>query len=124
MYSSDVKKSEVNAYLAGMGNSPKIGKKYCCNDNVNKLSGNNIKISMTEHGDPLENAIAERVNGILKTELLNAKCPCFETASQEVIKAVWVYNSLRPHFSCDMLTPVQAHHKEERLKNIGRITTK
>ena len=71
---------------------------------------------MTEHGDPLENAIAERVNGILKTELLKTSYPCFETASEEVVKAIWVYNSLRPHSSCDMLTPVKAHHKEGRLK--------
>lgn len=46
------------------------GVQYCCNDYITILKNKNIKISMTEHGDPLENAIAQRVNGILKDELL------------------------------------------------------
>lgn len=44
------------------------GIQYCCHDYVNYLKGSNIRISMTENGDPYENAIAERVNGILKDE--------------------------------------------------------
>lgn len=46
------------------------GVQYCCYEYVEILQKNHIKISMTEKGDPLENPIAERVNGILKTELL------------------------------------------------------
>ena len=40
------------------------GVQYCSYEYVKLLQGKNIKISMTENGDPLENAIAERVNGI------------------------------------------------------------
>ncbi len=46
------------------------GVQYCCDEYVKQLLDKEIKISMTQNGDPLENAIAERVNGILKTELL------------------------------------------------------
>jgi putative transposase len=51
------------------------GVQYCCNDYVGILNNRKIKISMTENGDPLENAIAERVNGILKDELLEEESP-------------------------------------------------
>ena len=57
------------------------GVQYCCNEYVKILSTKNkIKISMTENGDPLENAIAERVNGILKQELLEEIFSDFATA--------------------------------------------
>ena len=71
---------------------------------------------MTENGDPMENAIAERVNGILKEELLQEHYSNFEEAKKGVAKAISVYNALRPHSSCDMLTPEQAHTKEGALK--------
>jgi len=92
------------------------GVQYCCTDYVKILDDKKIKISMTENGDPLENAIAERVNGILKGELLQEKYDCFESAQNGVEKSVLVYNSLRPHSSCGMVTPNEAHHKEGPLK--------
>lgn len=92
------------------------GIQYCCNDYVKMLTDKNIKISMTENGDPLENAIAERVNGILKCELLQEKYNCFEDAKTSVENAGVIYNSLRPHSSCDMLTPIEAHKKQGALK--------
>lgn len=92
------------------------GIQYCCSDYIALLNHNNIEISMTENGDPLENAIAERVNGILKTELLQNAYKHFEDASKSVVKAVLLYNSLRPHSSCEMLTPLEAHHKTGKLK--------
>lgn len=92
------------------------GVQYCCADYVEILKEKNIKISMTENGDPLENAIAERVNGILKEELLEAKYESFEEGQKSVAKAIAIYNSLRPHGSCDMLTPNEAHKKEGELK--------
>lgn len=92
------------------------GVQYCCADYVKILQDKNIKISMTENGDPLENAIAERVNGILKEELLQTKYISFEDAQKSVAKAIVIYNSLRPHSSCDMLTPNEAHKKEGELK--------
>ena len=92
------------------------GVQYCCYNYVGLLRGHQIKISMTENGDPLENAIAERVNGILKEELLQQSYADFITASEGVAKAIMVYNTLRPHSSCDMLTPQAAHQHSGVLK--------
>lgn len=94
------------------------GAQYCCDEYVNLLldKKNNIRISMTEKGDPLENAIAERVNGILKEELLEEVFPSFETAQREVAIACSTYNHLRPHGSIDNLKPAQAHLQNGILK--------
>src|SRR5207342_1655822 len=81
-----------------------------------KALGRNVFVSMTEKSDPLENAIAERVNGILKEELLQHKYPDIKTARIEVAKAIVIYNTLRPHSSCDMLTPHMAHIQSGKLK--------
>ena len=71
---------------------------------------------MTEKGDPLENAIAERVNGILKEELLEEVFQTFEAAQKEVVVACSTYNYLRPHGSIDNLKPAQAHQQNGILK--------
>jgi transposase InsO family protein len=92
------------------------GVQYCSHEYVKLLEGRRIQISMTENGDPLENAIAERVNGILKDELLQQQYSSFEQAQKSVAAAISVYNTLRPHSSCDMLTPQVAHTKEGVLK--------
>ena len=91
------------------------GVQYCSKEYVKLLTKNGIKISMTENGDPLENAIAERVNGILKEELLKDKYDSFEAAQKGIAKAISIYNSLRPHLSCNMLTPDEAHQKTGEL---------
>lgn len=85
------------------------GIQYCSLNYVDLLQVSHIKISMTENGDPLENAIAERVNGILKEELLQQKYADFKAAQLSVAKAITIYNALRPHSSCNMLTPQTAH---------------
>jgi hypothetical protein len=64
---------------------------------------------MTEKGDPLENPIAERVNGILKMELLEETYHCFEQAKQGIAVAISTYNHLRPHNSIGDLTPFVVH---------------
>ena len=92
------------------------GVQYCCDAYVKKLTDKNIKISMTENGDPLENAIAERVNGILKSELLEEVLADFETAQREVAIACSTYNHLRPHGSIDNLKPAQAHRQSGTIK--------
>lgn len=74
-----------------------------------KLIGDKIRVSMTEKSDPLENAIAERVNGILKQELLAKSFASRSEAKVQVDQAVSIYNHLRPHLSIDMLTPAEAH---------------
>ncbi len=85
------------------------GVQYCCDEYVKLLEQHEIKISMTEKGDPLENALAERVNGILKQELLEEEFVDFESAQREVAVACSTYNHLRPHGSIDNLKPAQAH---------------
>jgi len=93
------------------------GSQYCCADYVQMLEHYRIQISMTEKGDPYENAIAERVNGILKTEFLLEKTfACFSEAQQAVCHAVEKYNHIRPHDSCDKLRPVQAHDQNGFLR--------
>ncbi len=85
------------------------GVQYCCDDYVAFLEKSGAKLSMTEKGDPLENAIAERVNGILKTELLEEIYPDFKTAQNAVAVACSTYNHLRPHNSINNLKPFEAH---------------
>jgi len=86
------------------------GSQYCCSEYVKMLEYYHIQISMTEQGDPYENAIAERVNGILKGEfLLDKTFSSFQEAEQAVNRAIEKYNHIRPHASCDNLTPVKAH---------------
>jgi putative transposase len=86
------------------------GLQYCSPDYTNLLEENHIKISMTSKYDPYENAVAERVNGILKNEFLLDKTFINEQeAKREVSRSIFVYNTLRPHLSCNYLSPNQAH---------------
>lgn len=86
------------------------GIQYCCTDYVNLLQDNYIAISMTENGDPLENAIAERINGIMKEEFLNHYSLKNQSEVMEILKqSVCTYNTQRPHMSCNMLTPEEVH---------------
>ncbi|WP_341904769.1 IS3 family transposase [Fluviicola taffensis] len=92
------------------------GSQYCSKNYVGMLIKNNVAISMTENGDPYENALAERINGILKAEfnLYNSQAG-FEQTKLLIQKSINAYNQLRPHSSCDFLTPDKAHLREEQL---------
>lgn len=69
-----------------------------------------IKISMTEQGKSSENPVSERLNGILKNELMvTDSFYSFEQARNAINRAVYIYNEKRPHLSCNMLTPTEAH---------------
>ncbi len=85
------------------------GVQYCSDEYVKLLEHHQVKISMTEKGDPLENALAERVNGILKQELLEGVFVDYSTAQRGIAIACSTYNHLRPHGSIDNLKPAQAH---------------
>ena len=63
------------------------GVQYCSHEYVNLLEQNHAMISMTQSGDPLENAVAERVNGILKTELISSSYEDIDKASLSLIVA-------------------------------------
>lgn len=86
------------------------GVQYCSHDYVKILKEHKIQISMTENGDPYENAIAERINGILKDEYLsNYKVNNLMEAKEKLKEAVWLYNNDRPHNSIGNITPNQVH---------------
>ena len=97
------------------------GIQYCCEAYVKMLQENDIRISMTQTGSPYDNAIAERVNGILKTELdLGKTFRSYSDAVAAVHGAIDAYNRIRPHMSCGNLTPEKAHQASEPLKKIWK----
>jgi transposase InsO family protein len=115
----------IKALQMALKNNPQLGRlihhsdrgsQYCCADYVSILDKHFVKISMTQSGDPLENAIAERVNGILKDELLEKIYINYQEAKQAITAAISIYNYQRPHSSIDMLTPIEAHLREGELK--------
>lgn len=115
--------------LIGLIHHSDRGCQYCSYDYVNRLKAYGIEISMTESGDPLENAVAERINGIIKNELLHGlsfsdQQECFDCLTA----AIDAYNYDRPHMSLGYQTPAEAHEQtgeqkrhwktwSERLKN-------
>jgi putative transposase len=97
------------------------GVQYCCDAYVKMLEDHQIQISMTESGDPLDNAIAERVNGILKDEyLLNKQLLNLKDVKKELSESVKMYNTERPHMSINMLTPNEAHQKTGEIKRVWK----
>lgn len=97
------------------------GLQYCSNEYTDMLRVSGVTISMTEKGDPYENAIAERVNGILKSEFgLDGGLGSYALALEAVERAILTYNGARPHASCNYLTPDQAHQVEGKLKSRWR----
>lgn len=99
-------------YAFGLIHHSDRGCQYCCYEYVDMLQAHGVRISMTENGDPLENAIAERVNGIIKNEWLNTvEIRDEEDCRERVAKAVEVYNEKRPHMSLGYQTPSAAHEQ-------------
>lgn len=87
------------------------GVQYASKEYIRQLDGMHIKISMTENGDPKENAMAERINATIKDELLRGlKFTCIEDVRAAIEVAVSFYNTRRPHMSINMMTPEQAAH--------------
>ena len=90
------------------------GIQYCSGKYVKLLQDNGIRISMTENGDPLENAVAERVNGIIKEEYLNSyQTDNLMEAKKQLEKAICLYNNNRPHMSISNLTPNKLHNNQK-----------
>ena len=73
-----------------------------------------IKISMTEDYKPTDNAIAERVNGILKTEVIyrEKRFKTYQDALERISGFIAFYNNTRPHSSIGMKTPTEAHQEQ------------
>lgn len=86
------------------------GCQYCSYAYVRELTSKGVRISMTQSGDPLENPIAERANGILKTEwLYRMDIPDMKTLILELNRIISFYNGERPHMSLGMKTPDMVH---------------
>ena len=92
------------------------GLQYCSDEYQKILEKNNIRCSMTQNSDPYENAVAERINGILKQEFNIDKFDVETKIKRKIVEeSIEIYNELRPHFSNHYLTPNQMH-KQEKLK--------
>lgn len=88
------------------------GVQYCSRSYVEILEGRGVSISMTESGDPLENAVAERVNGILKREWIYKMTITSINECKTIVKRIInFYNNERPHMSIDWQTPAIAHEQ-------------
>jgi putative transposase len=88
------------------------GIQYCSQEYVNLLLEHNAMISMTNSGDPLENAIAERVNGILKTELISSSYSDVYAASIHISRCITIYNYRRRHSSLNWQIPANVHEQK------------
>ena len=88
------------------------GVQYCSGAYVTRLRKAKITISMTESGDPNENALAERVFRTLKEDFRLHGFPNFMTAEVVIEQAISAYNFVRPHASLGYQTPDQAHRKQ------------
>ena len=115
--------------LTGLIHHSDRGCQYCCERYVKLLQDKNIDISMTQSGDPRDNAIAERVNGILKTEWLDAEHFLeLDDAYRCIAHVIDIYNTQRPHLSLDYQTPAVAHNQtgiqKQRWKNYYKSKNK
>ncbi|QMW05798.1 IS3 family transposase [Spirosoma foliorum] len=105
---------EMALKTRGQPNQPLIhhsdrGVQYCSGAYVDRLRQATITISMTESGDPNENALAERVFRTLKEDFHLWGFPTFGVAETAIEQAIGAYNSVRPHASLGYKTPDQAH---------------
>ncbi len=95
------------------------GLQYCSDIYQKTLQKSKIRVSMTEKYDPYANAIAERVNGILKQEFLLEEYNCSTDILRKIVtESIGVYNNKRPHLSCYMLTPEEMHKQNKLVKPI------
>lgn len=86
------------------------GCQYCCHAYVEKLQECGLPISMTEIMHCYENAMAERVNGILKQEYCLDATFCTKSQARKAFdQAVWLYNHRRPHLSLGYQFPANVH---------------
>ena len=93
------------------------GCQYASSEYIKRLNDNHIKVSMTESGDPRDNAQAERINNTMKNELLkDRRFTCIDEVIRAVALAVDFYNNERPHMSIDMKTPAMAALCEGEIK--------
>ncbi len=108
---------------AGVIHHSDRGIQYCCPDYSGFAEGRGMILSTTEKYDPYENAVAERINGILKYEFGLVKIiPTIKVACKMVAEAVHIYNNQRRHCSLEMNTPAFAHtHQKHDYKSYKKL---
>ena len=109
--------------LEGLIHHSDRGKQYCSTDYVKELNNYKISISMTQDSKPTDNAIAERVNGIIKQELIYRQKQFKDIKELEIklFKFIEYYNKRRPHMSLKMQTPDIAHLQEGNQKKLWKL---
>jgi transposase InsO family protein len=105
--------STGKSMLEGLIHHSDRGVQYCCDEYVNLLKDYSISISMTEDYNPTDNAIAERINGTLKTEVIyrEQRFTGFADAERRIASFIGFYNDRRPHSSIGMKVPSQVHQE-------------
>jgi putative transposase len=89
------------------------GLQYCSKEYALITAKNNIELSMTENGDPYENALAERMNRTIKEEFgMDRKMKSKEQVKKLVEESIFLYNQKRPHLALQMKTPDQVYNKK------------
>jgi len=89
------------------------GCQYCCHEYVNRLRDRGLAISMTQSNHCAENAMAERMNGILKQEYgLSIEFATKAQAYRAVEQGIWLYNNRRPHTALGYRVPNEVHQLE------------
>lgn len=90
------------------------GLQYCCNQYQSILTKHGISCSMTQQYDPYQNAVAERVNGILKQEFIKDILVKDVTLMNKIVgQCINIYNNERPHYSCQYKTPEHMHKQRK-----------
>lgn len=90
------------------------GSQYCCHEYVNRLVDRGLAVSMTESNHCAENALAERMNGILKSEYgLGREFKTKDDARRAADQAVHLYNTRRPHSALNFRVPQEVHTRAE-----------
>lgn len=108
-----------SSLLEGLIHHSDRGIQYCSQAYVKLLQDYNIQISMSENGDPLENAVAERVNGIIKDEYLDHfHIESFSQAGKILNEVIYLYNQERPHMSIGNLTPAYIHKTNQQTEKL------
>lgn len=99
------------------------GIQYCCPDYTEFAHKKGFVMSTTQKYDPYENAIAERINGILKYEFgLRKTLPSVDVAKKMMKQAAQIYNNKRLHWSLDLKTPQHVHtnYNKQKYKSYGK----
>lgn len=111
-----------NESLKGLVHHSDRGIQYCCDAYVKMLQDHDISISMTEDYKPTDNAVAERINGIIKTERIYRQSHFnnINHARNVIDRYIHFYNNYRPHMSIGYKTPAQVHLEEGEQKRMWK----